>query len=331
MWDEAVYRRAAGVDVAKDGAAVCVRVAPGGVGKAVCEEEQFGATMSQVRRLRAWLEERRVEAVMMESTATYWKPFYYGLAGAGFEVVLVNPYHVKALKGRKSDMSDAKWLSVQAALGVAPRSLVPGRDQVDLRLATRQRRKAVGRRTQLQNSLEKLLEDAQTKLSSAGSKLLTKSGRAFLESIAEGRDDPEELAKLSRLRKTKGAELVEMLEGEWRPIHRALIRDLLNGFDAEDRRVLSPGGADRGAGRPVRRRDRLVGGDRRDRADHRRRDRRGDGRGHVGVRDGREAGRLGRGRAGLEPVRPEVQGGQVPQGQQVPQGGPGRRGPRGGC
>jgi transposase len=205
----------------------------------VYEEEQFGATMSQVRRLRAWLEERRVEAVMMESTATYWKPFYYGLAGAGFEVVLVNPYHVKALKGRKSDMSDAKWLSVQAALGVAPRSLVPGRDQVDLRLATRQRRKAVGRRTQLENSLEKLLEDAQTKLSSAGSKLLTKSGRAFLESIAEGRDDPEELAKLSRLRKTKGAELVEMLEGEWRPIHRALIRDLLNGFDAEDRRVLS--------------------------------------------------------------------------------------------
>ena len=47
----------------------------------------------------------------MEATGDYWKPFYYLLEDAGFEVMLVNARQVKNLPGRKSDVSDATWLA----------------------------------------------------------------------------------------------------------------------------------------------------------------------------------------------------------------------------
>ncbi len=49
--------------------------------------------------------------MVMEATGDYWKPFYYLLEDAGFEVMLVNARHVKNLPGRKSDVSDAAWLA----------------------------------------------------------------------------------------------------------------------------------------------------------------------------------------------------------------------------
>ena len=45
--------------------------------------------------------------MVMEATGDYWKPFYYLLEDAGFEVMLVNARQVKNLPGRKSDVSDA--------------------------------------------------------------------------------------------------------------------------------------------------------------------------------------------------------------------------------
>jgi transposase len=47
----------------------------------------------------------------MEATGDYWKPFYYLLEDAPFEVMLVNARHVKNLPGRKTDVSDAAWLA----------------------------------------------------------------------------------------------------------------------------------------------------------------------------------------------------------------------------
>ena len=53
----------------------------------------------------------------MEATGDYWKPFYYLLEDAGFEVMLVNARQVKNLPGRKSDVSDAVWLAQLGAHG----------------------------------------------------------------------------------------------------------------------------------------------------------------------------------------------------------------------
>jgi hypothetical protein len=55
----------------------------------------WGSITSQILELRDHLVEQAVTCVVMEATSDYWKPFYYLLEDAGFEVMLVNARHVR--------------------------------------------------------------------------------------------------------------------------------------------------------------------------------------------------------------------------------------------
>jgi transposase len=101
---EVVHVRCAGMDVSKRDAKVCVRVAGRGRGKTVETVQTWASTTNAILRLREHLIAERVTLVVMEATGDYWKPFYYLLEDAGFEVMLVNARQVKNLPGRKSDL-----------------------------------------------------------------------------------------------------------------------------------------------------------------------------------------------------------------------------------
>src|SRR5712691_2684523 len=78
--DEVLYLRSAGLDLGKRFLLACVRVPnPKRQGTWSLETERFGTTPVEVRRLLAWLTERRVELVVMEATSDYWRPVYYTL------------------------------------------------------------------------------------------------------------------------------------------------------------------------------------------------------------------------------------------------------------
>ena len=85
----------------------------------------LGSTTNQVLALREHLVAEDITWAVMEATGDYWKPFYYLLEDAGFEVLLVNARHVKNLPGRKSDVSDATWLAQLGAHGLVRGSFVP--------------------------------------------------------------------------------------------------------------------------------------------------------------------------------------------------------------
>ena len=229
--DDVVHLCAAGIDISKSDAYVCVRRSRSGSSRPVTEVRRFGSTVPQVEACRQWLVECGVECVAMESTSAYWMTFWQGLEHEKFELVLSNAHQVKQLRGRKTDIKDCVWLAKLAALGVAPVSFVPPPEVRDLRLATRHRVKLVGRMTSLVASLEKLLEDTGLKLSEASSKLLTVSGRRILDATCAGTTDPTMLAHLSQLRKTTGDALVEALTMRLRPIHTPLIQSLLRQID----------------------------------------------------------------------------------------------------
>jgi len=59
---------------------------------------------SQILALREHLIAERITCAVMEATGDYWKPFYYLLEHAGFDVLLVNSRQVKNLPGRKTDL-----------------------------------------------------------------------------------------------------------------------------------------------------------------------------------------------------------------------------------
>jgi transposase len=136
---EVVHERCAGMDVSKRDAKVCVRVAGRGRRKTVETVSTWSSTTNAILRLREHLIAEQVSLVVMEATGDYWKPFYYLLEDAGFEVTLVNARQVKNLPGRKSDVSDVVWLAQLGAHGLVRGSFVPPAPIRELRDLTRTR------------------------------------------------------------------------------------------------------------------------------------------------------------------------------------------------
>jgi len=166
---DVIHGRCAGMDVSKRDAKVCVRIAGRGRRKTVETVRRWASTTNAVLALREHLVDEQVSLVVMEATGDYWKPFYYLLEDAGFEVMLVNARQVKNLPGRKSDVSDAAWLAQLGAHGLVRGSLVPPAPIRELRDLTRARTMMTRERGRDIQRLEKLLEDAGIKLSSVAS------------------------------------------------------------------------------------------------------------------------------------------------------------------
>ena len=174
----------------------------------------------------------------MEATGDYWKPFYYLLEDAPFEVLLVNARHVKNLPGRKTDVSDAAWLAQLGAHGLVRGSFVPPEPIRRLRDLTRTRTTMVRQRAREIQRLEKLLEDAGIKLSSVATDISGASGRAMLQALIAGQRDPVELAELAKRRlRVKIPALIEALTGGFTEHHAFLARLHLDLIDQRSRAV----------------------------------------------------------------------------------------------
>jgi transposase len=229
---EVLHQRCAGVDVSKKAATVCVRVA--GAGRRRTEETvtTWGSMTNQILALRDHLVQARVTLVVLEATGDYWKPFYYLLEGAGFEVMLVNARHVKNMPGRKSDVSDAAWLAQLGAHGLVRAAFVPPQPVRELRDLTRTRTSIARERSREIGRLEKLLEDAGIKLSSVATDITGVSSRAMLEAMVAGQRDPAALADLAQKRlRAKIPALTEALTGRFSEHHAFLTRMHLDLID----------------------------------------------------------------------------------------------------
>ena len=135
----------------------CRRAAPGAEGVPDLTRD--------LQRLREWLVAEGVSQGPWR-TGVFWKPVWYVLEGAGFELLLANARHVKNLLGRKTDACDAAWLAQLLECGLLRGSFVPPREVARLRDLTRYRSKVVAERGHEAQRLQKLLEDAGIKLDS---------------------------------------------------------------------------------------------------------------------------------------------------------------------
>jgi transposase len=220
------------MDISKKDAKVCIRVAGAGRRKTAGTVTTWGSMTSQVLSLRDHLIGQQVTCVVMEATSDYWKPFYYLLEDAGFEVMLVNARHVKNLPGRKTDVSDATWLAQLGAHGLVRGSFVPPGPIRQLRDLTRARTAITRERGREIQRLEKLLEDAGIKLSAVASDIPGVSGRLMLEALIAGDRDPAALADLAKRRlRSKIPQLAEALNGRFTEHHAFLARVHLDLID----------------------------------------------------------------------------------------------------
>ena len=212
------HERVAGIDIAKAKADVCTRLPPAREGgrRASRVEDSVPATAREILALAGRLLADGVQLVVMEATSDYWRIWFYLLEGAGLNVQLANPSQARQLAGRpKTDRLDAQWIARLAEMGLLRPSFVPPPEIRALRDLTRTRLQLVRDRTREWQRLEKLLEGALVKLSSALSSLArTASARAILEAIAGGETSPRALAALAAPNVKGGrAAVEESLEG----------------------------------------------------------------------------------------------------------------------
>jgi transposase len=222
---EVVHERCAGLDVSKRDVKVCVRSPGKRRGSYAKSVSTFGSVTAEILRLRDHLITANVTLVVMEATGDYWKPFYYLLEHAPFQLMLVNPTHARNIPGRKSDVSDAQWLAELAAHGLVRGSFVPPPPIRVLRDLTRARVTLTQDRVREINRLDKVLEDAGIKLSSVASDILGVSGRAILDALVAGERDPRVLAALARMSlRNKTEQLTAALVGRFTEHHAFMVR-----------------------------------------------------------------------------------------------------------
>jgi len=232
--DIEIVARVAALDIGKATLMACVRVPDEDKpGRRLQEVRTFATTTPALLELRDWLICQGVTLCVMEATSAYWKPPFYLLEDAT-ECWVVNARDVKNVPGRpKTDKLDAIWLCKLAERGMLRPSFVPPPWQRELRDLCRYRRTLVQERTREKQRAEKLLEDAQIKLSSVISDIFGVSGRAMLEALIAGQANPAVLADLARASmRGKKSVLQEALTGQFRAHHGYLLRMMLDRVDA---------------------------------------------------------------------------------------------------
>jgi transposase len=224
---EVKVENCAGIDVGKKFLAVCVLTGPADR-KPAAEVRRFGTSVKELERLRAWLVETKCTEAVMESTGSYWKPVFNILEGS-LKILLANPEQVKALKGKKTDPNDSRWLASLLRHGLVQGSFIPPRDIRELRDLTRRRRTLVGEGSSERNRVQKILEDANVKLGNVLSDVFGMSGQAMLEALLENKRSPAEIAELAHWSLApKIPQIVEALEGHrMSEHHRFLVRQAL--------------------------------------------------------------------------------------------------------
>lgn len=178
---------------------------------------RFDGFTSDLHRIAKFLKTCRVKSVVMESTGVYWFHLYTVLLDYGFEVLLVNARHVKNVPGKKSDVSDARWLQQLHSFGLLNGCFQPDNLTRELRTFVRQRKTITADMTTEVQRMQKALELMNIKLNNVIRDIQGKTGREIIQAILDGERNPRVLAshRDGRIKASRKV-LIESLNGEWR-------------------------------------------------------------------------------------------------------------------
>lgn len=216
-----------GLDVHKEKISACL-IMSGCLGGQRTEVEEFGTFTEDLIRMRGWLLEHDCPILAMESTGIYWRPVHNVLEGY-MEVILVNARHIKNVPGRKTDISDSKWLAGLLRHGLLKGSFIPPKEVREWRDLTRLRRTYVESLGDYKRRTHKLFESANIKIDSVVSDLFGMTGRNLMNLLVDGSSQIslEQIEACLRGKlKGKRDELFRSIQGFFTDHHRYLLSSL---------------------------------------------------------------------------------------------------------
>jgi len=217
---QVVHPVCCGLDVHKKKISACL-ITIDTHGQEQYEIEEFRTFTNDLLEMKKWLTDNNCPIIAMESTGVYWRPVHNVLEGF-MEVILVNARHIKNVPGRKTDISDSKWLAGLLRHGLLRGSFIPPKEIRQWRELTRLRRTYTESLADYKRRIHKLFETANIKIDSVVSDLFGVTGRNLIFLLC----DESELS-LANIRenakgglKAKSEELYRSIQGFFEDHHR---------------------------------------------------------------------------------------------------------------
>ena len=226
-------RQVCGLDVHKDSVFACILNENG-----VVFQEKFGVLTPELEQLAAALQEHDVSEVCMESTSIYWMPVWRVLEPYVAELKLVNPYFIKQLPGKKSDVKDAEWIATCLLKDLIRGSYVPADIIQQLRQYDRRISDLNAECVRKLGKLDAALQRCNIRIGNYVSTTDGKSYKEVVRLLSEGIRDPAELLKVihGRIINRVGKEvIVSSLAGVISDTDIDVIRQLREEVDLAER------------------------------------------------------------------------------------------------
>ena len=183
-------RQVCGLDVHKDSVFVCILNENG-----IVFQDKFGVLTPELEHLASVLQEHDVGEACMESTSIYWMPVWRVLEPYVAELKLVNPYFIKQLPGKKSDVKDAEWIATCLLKDLIKGSYVPADIIQQLRQYDRRIFDLNAECVRKLCKLDAALQRCNIRISNYVSTTDSKGYKEVVRLISEGEIDPEVLIK----------------------------------------------------------------------------------------------------------------------------------------
>jgi len=178
-----IYPICCGLDVHKSTVFACI-AATDENGVTTYQSRKFSTFTHELRELSEWLAANSCKDVCMESTGKYWIPVWNVLEPT-CNLVIAHPKYVKAIRGKKTDKKDAKWIADLFKHDLVSGSFIPPADIRQLRDLTRYYRKLVGVNSGEKNRAQNCLTVSNIKLDNVFSDVFGKSAKAITSHLIE--------------------------------------------------------------------------------------------------------------------------------------------------
>ena len=209
------YSICCGLDVHKN-VIVATIVTTNKEGISEYDQKSFSTINSDIQKFHDWLIENNCYYVCMESTGKYWIPIFNYLE-KDIDVCLTHPKYVKAIKGKKTDKKDSKWIADLYKFDLVRCSFIPPKDFRQLRELARYRFKLVCMKSSEKNRIQNCMTVSNIGIASVLKDPFCKTATEIMSYLLEHTSDTIDEKAVRRLIKkgTKATsnEIIEAIKG----------------------------------------------------------------------------------------------------------------------
>ncbi|KAA6314838.1 hypothetical protein EZS27_034612, partial [termite gut metagenome] len=208
------------------------------VGQGENDVKEFGVYADDLTAICLHLKSHDITSIAMESTGMYWQNLYVELMKHGFDVCLCNGKFTKNIKGKKTDVKDARWIQKLHSIGLLSSSFLPDETTETLRTYCRQRQNMIALAAEASHKMQKYLKLLNFRLDVVVNDICGQTGMAIIEDICKGNLDSEQLAehRNGNCRKSK-EEIAKALKGNNRTDYLFGLKQELDSYHFYQRKI----------------------------------------------------------------------------------------------